>query len=93
MFDAAWAVARKHKVSFGARVALADPSRARFPREALEVYAERVNQFVSTGGNHAYGEAAKVIARMAALQSEADQAAYIATLKERHRAQLHEAAG
>ena len=41
MFDAAWAVARKHKVSFGARVALADASKARYPREALEVYAEQ----------------------------------------------------
>jgi uncharacterized Zn finger protein len=84
-FDVAWAVARKHKVSDGAKVALADASKATYPREALEVYAERVNQFVSTGGNHAYGEAAKVIARMAALQSAAEQAAYIATLKERHR--------
>ena len=44
-----------------------------------------VNQFVNTGGNHAYGEAAKLIARMAALQSEAEQAAYVATLKARHR--------
>jgi hypothetical protein len=84
-FDAAWAVARKHKVSFGARIALADASKTRHPREALEVYAERVNQFVNTGGNHAYGEAAKLIARMATLQSEAEQAAYVATLKERHR--------
>jgi uncharacterized Zn finger protein len=84
-FDAAWAVARKHKVSFGVNLALADASKATYPREALEVYAERVNQFVSTGGNHAYGEAAKVIARMAALQSEAEQAAYVATLKARHR--------
>ena len=84
-FDVAWAVARKHKVSFGVNMALADASRATYPREALEVYAERVNQLVSTGGNHAYGEAAKVIARMAALQSEPEQAAYITTLKERHR--------
>jgi uncharacterized Zn finger protein len=83
-FDAAWAVARTHKVSFGVNMALADASKATYPREALEVYAERVNQFLSTGGNHAYGEAAKVIARMAALQSEAEQAAYIATLKARH---------
>jgi uncharacterized Zn finger protein len=84
-FDAAWAVARKHKVSFGVNMALANASKATYPRQALEVYAERVNQFVSTGGNHAYGEAAKVIARMAALQSEAEQAAYIAALKVRHR--------
>ena len=84
-FDAAWVVTRKDEVSFGAKVALADASRTRHPREALEVYAERVNQFVNTGGNHAYGEAAKLIARMATLQSEAEQAAYVATLKERHR--------
>ena len=55
-----------------------------YPREALEVYAERVNQFVITGGNHSYGEAAKLIARMAALQCEAEQAAYRATLKAHH---------
>jgi uncharacterized Zn finger protein len=84
MFNAAWAVTRKDEVSFGARIALADASKTRHPREALEVYAERVNQFVNTGGNHAYREAAKLIARMAALQSEAEQAAYVATLKARH---------
>lgn len=83
--EAAWTVARKHKVSFGVNMALVDASKATYPREALEVFAERVNQLVSTGGNHGYGEAAKVIARIAALQSEAEQAAYIATLKARHR--------
>ncbi|WFU14103.1 DUF6880 family protein [Bradyrhizobium sp. CB3481] len=85
MFDSAWAVARKQKISFGARVALADASKAGYPREALEVYAERVNQFVNTGGNHAYAEAAKLIAQMAALQSTAQQAAYVAALKARHK--------
>jgi tetratricopeptide (TPR) repeat protein len=84
MFNAAWPVARKDEVSFGARIALADASKTKHPREALEVYAERVNQFVNTGGNHGYGEAAKLIARMAALQSAAEQAAYVATLKARH---------
>ena len=84
MLDAAWAVAREHKVSFGAKLALADASKAAHPREALEVYAEQVNQFVSTGGNHAYAEAAKLIARMAILQSTAEQAAYVAALKVRH---------
>jgi len=84
MFDAAWTVAREHKVSHGAKVALADASKAAYPREALEVYAEQVNQFVSTGGNHAYAEAMKLIARMAALQSAAERAAYVATLKARH---------
>jgi hypothetical protein len=84
MFDAAWTVAREHKVSHGAKVALADASKAAYPRQALEVYAEQVNQFVSTGGNHAYAEAMKLIARMAALQSAAERAAYVATLKARH---------
>ena len=84
MLDAAWAAAREHKVSFGAKLALADASKAAHPREALEVYVEQVNQFVSTGGNHAYAEAAKLIGRMAALQSTAEQAAYVAALKERH---------
>lgn len=85
MFDSAWAIARKYKISFGVRMALADASKAGYPREALEVYAERVNQFVSTGGNHAYAEAAKLIARMAALQNAAEQGAYVAALKARHR--------
>jgi uncharacterized Zn finger protein len=84
MFGAAWTAVREHKVSFGVKVAVADASKATYPREALEVYAERVNQFVSTGGNHAYAEAAKLIARMAALQSAAEQAAYVAALKVRH---------
>lgn len=84
LFDAAWAAAREHKVSFGVKGTLADASKAAYPREALEVYAERVNQFVSTGGNHAYAEAAKLIAQMAGLQSAAEQATYVATLKARH---------
>ena len=84
MFGAAWTAVREHKVSFGVKVAVADASKATYPREALEVYAEQVNQFVSTGGNHAYAEAAKLIARMAALQSAAEHTAYVATLKARH---------
>jgi uncharacterized Zn finger protein len=84
MFEAAWAVVRKHKVSTGVRDGLVEASETTHPREALEVYAERVNQFVGAGGNHAYAEAAKLIARMAALQSAAEQAAYVATLKSRH---------
>jgi hypothetical protein len=48
-------------------------------------YAEHVNQFAGTGDNHADAAAAKLIARMAAVQSTAEQAAYVATLKARHR--------
>jgi uncharacterized Zn finger protein len=84
MFGAAWTAVREHKISLGVKVAVADASKATYPREALEVYAEHVNQFVSTGGNHAYAEAAKLIARMAALQSAAEQEAYVAALKVRH---------
>jgi len=50
----------------------------------IRSYAEHVNQFAGTGDNHADAAAAKLIARMAAVQSTAEQAAYVATLKARH---------
>lgn len=84
IFDTAWAVIREHQVSIETTDALAQASATKFPREALEVYSERVNQFASTGGNAAYAEAAKLVARMAALRNAAEQATYIAALKERH---------
>jgi len=95
MFDAAWTVARDHKVSHGAKVALADASKAAYPREALEVYAEQVNQFVSTGwqsrlcgGNKARrpdGCLAKR-GRAGGLRRDAESASW-------PEAQLHEAVG
>jgi hypothetical protein len=85
MFDAAWAIARKHEVSLGWRDTLAQASEATHPREALEVYAERVDWLANTGGNPAYEQAAKLIARMATLRSAAEQAAYVAALKSRFR--------
>ena len=42
MFDAAWAVVRKHGLSPVLKDELARASEATHPREALEVYAERV---------------------------------------------------
>lgn len=84
MFDAAWAVTRGHRVEIGLKDALAQASEATHRREALEVYSERVNQFVGTGGNSAYAEAAKLVGRMATLRDATEQAAYIAALRERH---------
>lgn len=62
---------------------LAKASEATHPREVLEVYAERVDQLAQTGGDPAYAEAAALIARMATLRDDADQAAYVTALKAR----------
>lgn len=83
MFDEAWAVLRKHGVSNGLKENLAQASEATHPREAIETYAERVDQLANTGGNPAYAEAAALVARMAALRDAAGQAAYVAALKAR----------
>jgi uncharacterized Zn finger protein len=84
MFAAAWATAGKHGVSIGLKAVLAEASEATHPREALEVYAERVEQFANGGINSAYAEAAKLIAHMATLQNAGEQTAYVAALKVRH---------
>ncbi len=62
---------------------LARACEATHPREALEIYAERVNQLADAGGSHAYAEAASLINRMAGLRGAAVQAAYVAELKMR----------
>ncbi|MGO9174497.1 MAG: SWIM zinc finger family protein [Rhodomicrobium sp.] len=82
-FDAAWAAVRQHGASIGVRETLAMASEKAHPREALEVYAERVGQLADSGGNPAYEEAAQLVARMATLRSKAEQAAYVAELKTR----------
>jgi tetratricopeptide (TPR) repeat protein len=82
-FDAAWAAVHKHGASIGVKEALARASEATQPREALAVYIERVDQLANAGGNPAYAEAAKLIGRMVALQSAAEQAAYVAALEVR----------
>jgi len=93
MFDEAWSSARKHGASRGVKEALAKASDTTYPREALAVYAERVDEFAEGGGDSAYAEAAKLVTRMSALQDAAAQAAYVAALKERiSEAQFHEAA-
>lgn len=83
MFDAAWTVARKQGSSTTSKHELAQASEATHPREALQVYAERVDGLVSTGGNSAYAEAARLIAHMATLRSKKEQADYVLTLKAR----------
>ncbi|MGH6642117.1 MAG: SWIM zinc finger family protein [Bradyrhizobium sp.] len=83
MFDAAWAVVRKHGAPPALKEELAKASEATHPLEVLEVYAERVVALVNTGGNSAYTEAAKLIARMAMLRSKKEQGDYVLALKAR----------
>jgi hypothetical protein len=83
MFDAAWAVVRKHGSSPVLKEELARASEATHPREVLEVYAERVVALVSTGGNSAYAEAARLVTRMATMRSMKEQGDYIVALKAR----------
>ncbi len=81
MFDAAWATVRKYGASVALKEKLAGESEATHPGEALEVYAERVEQLVSSGSS--YEEAAKLVARMATLRGEGEQVAYVLSLKVR----------
>jgi uncharacterized Zn finger protein len=81
-FDRAWAVVRQHGASMGAQEDLADASKKSHPREALGVYAARVEEHVTSGR---YDEAATLIARMGKLRDTAEQAAYVADIKDRHR--------
>jgi uncharacterized Zn finger protein len=82
-FGMAWAMTQKHRISRTVKERLARESEADHPREALEVYAERVDELANGGGNRAYEEAVDLIARMGRLSDAAEQAAYVATLKER----------
>lgn len=83
MFDAAWTAARKPGVAVGCKEELAEASEATHPREALEVYAERVVGFVNIGSNSGYAQAAELIAHMATLRGKKEQADYVLTLKAR----------
>ena len=82
-FDMAWAMTQKHRVTRTVKEGLARESEADHPREALEVYAERVDELANGGGNRAYEEAAGLIARMDRLRPPLEQAAYVSTIKER----------
>ena len=82
-FDLAWAMTRKHRVSRAVKESLARESEADHPREALNIYAERVDELANEGGNRAYEEAAGFVVRMGRLRASVEQMAYVATLKER----------
>jgi tetratricopeptide (TPR) repeat protein len=82
-FGQAWAAVRSHGASVGVKEALAHASEAVHPREAIEVYAKRVDHLVDGGGNSAYAEAAALIARIAGLRSPVEQEAYVLALKAR----------
>lgn len=83
MYEAAWAAVRAHGASMTVKERLARASEAAHPREALEVYAARVDQLAEAGGNRSYSEAAAFVARMAELRSAAEQSAYVLSLKAR----------
>jgi hypothetical protein len=80
-FDQAWAAVGSHGASMSVKEALARSSEVAHPREAIEVYAERVNHLVDSGGNRAYAEAAALIARMAGLRSGVEHEVYVLALK------------
>jgi len=82
-FAAAWAAAQDYGASMSTRETLARASEASHPRQALEVYAERIDRLVHGGGNSAYAEATKTLAHMAELRTPDEQAAHIASFKER----------
>lgn len=84
MIDAAWATLRTHRASMSVKQELARTSEATHSREALEVYAEQVEELAGAGGQAAYAEAAKLTAHMATLRSAAEQAEYLTALKTRH---------
>ncbi|MER9947592.1 DUF6880 family protein [Mesorhizobium sp. M0047] len=82
-FDLAWANTRAHGASGSLKEKLAQASEATHPREALKIYAERVEQLAQFGGNGAYAEAADLIGRMASLRTASEHVAYLADVKDR----------
>lgn len=86
MFDAAWTAVRTHAhAGQYFEGALAEASEKTHPQEALLVYARQVEFHVRVGGNAGYETARRLIARMAGLRDADSQAAYVRTLRERHR--------
>ena len=84
LFEEAWAAVQKHGASVHVKEELAEASEATHPHEALDIYAKRVEQFINAGGDRAYAEAVKWIARMAGLRGAEVQANYVTALKARH---------
>jgi len=82
MFDAAWSALERHGGAGQLQQALADASKRSHPDKALAVYAKLVEEHAQFGR---YEEAARLVKRMAGLRNAAEQATYLAALKERHR--------
>ena len=82
-FDAAWAALGKFGAPPGTKQTLARASEATHPREALAVYAERVDELVGYGRDSTYAEAAELVAHMAGLRRPAAHAEYVIALKAR----------
>jgi uncharacterized Zn finger protein len=82
-FDAAWEASRRHGASLAVRESLARVSESTHVRDALDTYSERVEQLATSGGEKCYSEAAKLVVHMARLNGPAEQAAYVAALKQR----------
>nr|WP_306267221.1 DUF6880 family protein [Pararhizobium sp. IMCC3301] len=85
MFDAAWVIANENRASSGLKESLAKASETNHSRDALKVYADRVEELLRAGGNHNYEEAHRLITRMGALRGVPEQAAYVAGVKIRFR--------
>lgn len=84
MFDEAWAVVGRYGASSGIKEALAKATETSHPREATGVYEEEVERLVRAMSNDAYKSAFALVQRLARLREGAEQAAYVAKLKERH---------
>jgi tetratricopeptide (TPR) repeat protein len=82
MFDGAWSALERHGGGAELRQALADASQASHPGKALVVYAKLVEEHAQFGR---YEEAVRLVERMAGLRPAAEQATFLANLKERHR--------
>ena len=85
MLDAAWTCVREYGASEQLKQALARASEATHPCDALNVYAERVEKLVNSGGNSSYAEASSLVARMGETRDATEQEAYVDDLKTRHR--------
>jgi hypothetical protein len=86
MFAEAWEAVRLHGASGGLKEMLAQASETTHPREALAVYAARIDQLVAAGGNPNYEEACNLVTRMGALRGADEQTAHVLDLKTRFKA-------
>ncbi len=80
---AAWSALARGGVSADAQLRLARASEGAHPEEAAEVFRREVDRLVESGAAQSYAEAAKLVKRVAELQSAAMQAAWVAQLKTR----------